>query len=82
VWSNVVKLAQALYREAPGLEPYRPAQRTPVSTFFLAGSYTRQDDIDSMEGATMSGRLAAAAILDQPVALATNAAAAAATAAA
>jgi zeta-carotene desaturase len=76
VWSNVVKLAQSLYREAPGMEPYRPDQRTPVSNFFLAGSYTRQDYIDSMEGATMSGRLAAAAILDQPVALATNAAAA------
>jgi zeta-carotene desaturase len=70
VWSNVVKLAQSLYREAPGMEPFRPAQRTPVPNFFLAGSYTRQDYIDSMEGATMSGRLAAAAILDQPVVLA------------
>jgi zeta-carotene desaturase len=74
VWSNVVKLAQSLYREAPGMEPYRPDQRTPVANFFLAGSYTRQDYIDSMEGATMSGRLAAAAILDRPVALATCAA--------
>ncbi|MEB3266676.1 MAG: 9,9'-di-cis-zeta-carotene desaturase [Cyanobacteriota bacterium] len=74
VWSNVVKLAQSLYREAPGMEPFRPTQVTPVSNFFLAGSYTRQDYIDSMEGATMSGRLAAAAILGQPVELATNAA--------
>jgi len=74
VWSNVVKLAQSLYREAPGMEPYRPDQRTPVANFFLAGSYTRQDYIDSMEGATMSGHLAAAAILDRPVSLATNAA--------
>ena len=74
VWSNVVKLAQSLYREAPGMEPYRPDQRTPVTNFFLAGSYTRQDYIDSMEGATMSGRLAAAAILGHPAALATNAA--------
>jgi zeta-carotene desaturase len=74
VWSNVVKLAQSLYREAPGMEPYRPSQRTPVSNFFLAGSYTRQDYIDSMEGATMSGHLAAAAMLDRPVQLATNAA--------
>ena len=73
-WSNVVKLAQSLYREAPGMEPYRPEQRTPIRNFFLAGSYTRQDYIDSMEGATMSGHLAAAAILDQPVKLATNAA--------
>ncbi|QNG28213.1 9,9'-di-cis-zeta-carotene desaturase [Synechococcus sp. HK01-R] len=71
-WSNVVKLAQSLYREAPGMDPYRPDQRTPVSNFFLAGSYTRQDYIDSMEGATMSGHLAAAAILDRPAALATN----------
>ncbi|MEB3307695.1 MAG: 9,9'-di-cis-zeta-carotene desaturase [Cyanobacteriota bacterium] len=72
VWSNVVKLAQSLYREAPGMEPYRPEQRTPVSNFFLAGSYTRQDYIDSMEGATMSGRLAAAAILGRTAALASN----------
>jgi zeta-carotene desaturase len=70
VWSNVVKLAQSLYREAPGMEPYRPDQRTPVPNFYLAGSYTRQDYIDSMEGATMSGRMAAAAILDRPVSLA------------
>ena len=76
VWSHVVKLAQSLYREAPGMEPFRPDQRTPVANFFLAGSYTRQDYIDSMEGATMSGRLAAAAILNRPVVLATNAAAA------
>ncbi|MCP9775302.1 9,9'-di-cis-zeta-carotene desaturase [Cyanobium sp. WAJ14-Wanaka] len=72
VWSNVVKLAQSLYREAPGMEPYRPDQRTPIPNFFLAGSYTKQDYIDSMEGATMSGRLAAAAILDRPVQLAAN----------
>jgi len=71
-WSNVVKLAQSLYREAPGMEPYRPDQRTPVANFFLAGSYTKQDYIDSMEGATMSGRLAAAAILGRQAALATN----------
>ena len=74
LWSNVVKLAQSLYREAPGMEPYRPQQATPIANFFLAGSYTRQDYIDSMEGATMSGRLAAAAILGRPVALASNAA--------
>ena len=43
--------------------PYRPDQRTPVTNFFMAGSYTKQDYIDSMEGATMSGRLAATAIL-------------------
>ena len=56
------------------MEPYRPEQRRPMNNFFLAGSYTRQDYIDSMEGATMSGHLAAAAILERPAQLATNAA--------
>ena len=65
VWSNVVKLTQSLYREAPGMEPFRPSQATPISNFFLAGSYTKQDYIDSMEGATMSGHLAASAILQK-----------------
>jgi zeta-carotene desaturase len=63
-WYSVVKLAQSLYREAPGMDPYRPNQKTPVSNFFLAGSYTQQDYIDSMEGATLSGRRAAKAILE------------------
>lgn len=65
-WYSVVKLAQSLYREAPGMEPYRPAQKTPIANFFLAGSYTSQDYIDSMEGATISGKQAAAAML-QPL---------------
>ncbi len=72
VWSNVVKLAQSLYREAPGMEPFRPAQLTPISNFFLAGSYTRQDYIDSMEGATMSGHLAANSILSKEAQLIDN----------
>ncbi len=63
-WYSVVKLAQSLYREAPGMDPYRPNQNTPISNFFLAGSYTQQDYIDSMEGATISGHQAAQAILE------------------
>jgi zeta-carotene desaturase len=62
-WSSVVKLAQSLYREKPGMDPFRPTQATPIQNFFLAGSYTAQDYIDSMEGATLSGKQAAAAIL-------------------
>ncbi|KAF3329542.1 Zeta-carotene desaturase [Carex littledalei] len=61
-WSSVVKIGQSLYREAPGTDPFRPDQKTPVKNFFLAGSYTKQDYIDSMEGATLSGRQAAAYI--------------------
>lgn len=63
-WYSVVKLAQSLYRESPGMDAYRPAQKTPVANFFLSGSYTQQDYIDSMEGATISGRQAAKAILE------------------
>ncbi|MEM9503681.1 MAG: 9,9'-di-cis-zeta-carotene desaturase [Cyanobacteria bacterium P01_E01_bin.43] len=64
-WHSVVKLAQSLYREAPGMDPFRPKQVTPVDNFFLAGSYTQQDYIDSMEGATLSGKQAAHAILER-----------------
>jgi len=64
-WYSVVKLAQSLYREAPGMDIYRPAQRTPIDNFFLTGSYTQQDYIDSMEGATLSGNQAAQAILEE-----------------
>ena len=63
IWSNVVKISHSLYREEPGMEIYRPEQSTPINNFFLAGSYTKQDYIDSMEGATMSGHLAASAII-------------------
>mmetsp|Transcript_3151 Transcript_3151/g.8525 ORF Transcript_3151/g.8525 Transcript_3151/m.8525 type:complete len:608 (-) Transcript_3151:1346-3169(-) len=58
-WSNVVKLGQSLYREAPGQDKYRPKQATPIPNFFLAGSYTYQDYLDSMEGATRSGLMVA-----------------------
>lgn len=64
-WYSVVKLAQSLYREAPGMDVYRPPQRTPIHNVFLAGSYTQQDYIDSMEGATLSGNQAAQAILEE-----------------
>jgi uncharacterized protein with NAD-binding domain and iron-sulfur cluster len=50
-------------REAPGLDRFRPDQQTPVVNMYLAGSYTAQDYIDSMEGATLSGRQAAYKIL-------------------
>lgn len=62
-WSNVVKLGQSLYREKPGQDKYRPKQATPVENFFLAGSYTYQDYLDSMEGATRSGLMVADEII-------------------
>ena len=72
LWSNVVQIPQSLYRESPGMDPFRPNQKTSISNFYLAGSYTKQDYIDSMEGATMSGHLAASAILNKEIKLAKN----------
>jgi len=68
-WSSVVKLGQSLYREKPGQDKFRPGQATPVDNFFLAGSYTYQDYIDSMEGATKSGIMAADEIISRAPAL-------------
>mmetsp|Transcript_1735 Transcript_1735/g.2290 ORF Transcript_1735/g.2290 Transcript_1735/m.2290 type:complete len:591 (+) Transcript_1735:52-1824(+) len=63
-WSHVVKLAESLYREAPGMDKNRPSQRTPIPNFYMAGSYTYQDYIDSMEGATKSALLCADVVLE------------------
>jgi zeta-carotene desaturase len=62
-WSSVTKLGQSLYREKPGQDKFRPTQATPVENFFLAGSYTYQDYLDSMEGATRSGLMVADEII-------------------
>ncbi|KAH9688139.1 Zeta-carotene desaturase /chromoplastic [Citrus sinensis] len=62
IWSFVVKIGQFLYHEGPGKDPFRPDQKTQVKNLFLAGSYTKQDYIDIMEGASLSGRQASAYI--------------------
>jgi len=63
IWSSVNKLGKSLYREKPGQDRLRPKQATPVENFFLAGSYTYQDYLDSMEGATRSGLMVADEII-------------------
>lgn len=62
-WASVNKLGQSLYREKPGQDKFRPTQATPIPNFFLAGSYTYQDYLDSMEGATRSGLMVADEII-------------------
>ena len=42
----------------------RPTQRTPIKNFYLAGDYTKQKYLASMEGAVYSGKLAAEAVTD------------------
>lgn len=47
----------------PGCEPCRPLQRSPIEGFYLAGDYTKQKYLASMEGAVLSGKLCAQAIV-------------------
>jgi 15-cis-phytoene desaturase len=42
----------------------RPTQRSPISNFYLAGDYTKQKYLASMEGAIFSGKLAAEALVE------------------
>ncbi|MEO1427886.1 MAG: 15-cis-phytoene desaturase [Cyanobacteria bacterium J06633_8] len=56
---HVVKTPRSVYRAIPGCQEYRPSQVTPISNFFLSGSYTMQPFLGSMEGAVLSGKLTA-----------------------
>jgi 15-cis-phytoene desaturase len=61
---KVVKTPLSVYKTVPGCEPCRPTQRTPVKNFYLAGDYTKQRYLASMEGAVYSGKLCAQAIAE------------------
>ena len=58
---HVVKTPRSVYKATPGRQAHRPSQTTPIANFYLAGSYTRQEYLGSMEGAVLSGKLAAQA---------------------
>ncbi|NTW10416.1 MAG: NAD(P)-binding protein [Chlorobiaceae bacterium] len=57
--STLVKIPQSVYKAVPDVDQYRPDQISPVGNFFLAGDYTDQHYLASMEGAALSGKLAA-----------------------
>eukprot|EP00952_Eustigmatos_sp_NYUAD-ZCMA_P009022 37360-Eustigmatos_ZCMA.PRE.1 len=61
---EVVKTPRSVYTPLPGKEQFRPDQRTPVGNFYLAGDFTKQMYLGSMEGATFSGKLCAKAIAE------------------
>jgi zeta-carotene desaturase len=61
--SRVVKIPNSIYREVPGSDALRPTQRTPIRNLALAGDYTQQDYMASMEGAVRSGHRAAQALI-------------------
>ncbi len=59
---KVVKTPLSVYKAVPGCQKLRPSQDTPISNFFLAGDYTMQRYLASMEGAVLSGKLCATAV--------------------
>ncbi|MEM9215889.1 MAG: 15-cis-phytoene desaturase [Cyanobacteria bacterium P01_F01_bin.150] len=59
---KVVKTPRSVYTATPGCQQHRPSQETPIANFFLAGDYTMQRYLASMEGAVLSGKLTAQAI--------------------
>nr|UQV25521.1 15-cis-phytoene desaturase [Heracleum moellendorffii] len=60
---HVVKTPRSVYKTIPDCEPCRPLQKSPIEGFYLAGDYTKQRYLASMEGAVLSGKLCAQAIL-------------------
>ena len=60
--SKVVKTPLSVYKTVPNCQPLRPTQKTPVPNFFMAGDYTLQRYLASMEGAVLSGKLCAEAV--------------------
>merc|ERR1719163_109935 len=61
----VVKVLRSVYAAIPGRNKYRPSQETPIDNFVMAGDWTSQKFLGSMEGAILGGKLAAEVIVDK-----------------
>ena len=62
--SHVVKTPRSVYKATPGRQACRPDQRTSIANFYLAGDFTLQKYLGSMEGAVLSGKQCATAIAE------------------
>ena len=56
--SSVVRVPRSVYSAVPGRNKFRPSQVTPIDNFVLAGDFTSQKFLGSMEGAVLAGKLA------------------------
>eukprot|EP00571_Detonula_confervacea_P009597 CAMPEP_0172316566 /NCGR_PEP_ID=MMETSP1058-20130122/28686_1 /TAXON_ID=83371 /ORGANISM="Detonula confervacea, Strain CCMP 353" /LENGTH=599 /DNA_ID=CAMNT_0013030905 /DNA_START=65 /DNA_END=1864 /DNA_ORIENTATION=+ len=65
VKSTVVRVPRSVYAATPGRNKYRPSQESPIGNFVMAGDYAAQKYLGSMEGAVLSGKLAAEVICDK-----------------
>jgi len=61
----VVKVPRSVYAAIPGRNKYRPSQESPISNLVLAGDWTSQKYLGSMEGAILGGKLAAEVVVDK-----------------
>jgi len=66
----VVRTPRSVYAAIPGRNKFRPQQRTPIPNFTLAGDWTSQKFLGSMEGAVLGGKLAAEVIIDKAMGIA------------
>jgi 15-cis-phytoene desaturase len=55
---TLVRIPNSVYQARPGVDKYRPDQATPVPNLFLAGDYTQQEFMASIEGAVRSAKRA------------------------
>lgn len=53
---HLVRIPNSVYQVRPGVDKYRPDQASPVPNLFLAGDYTQQEFLASIEGAIRSAR--------------------------
>jgi zeta-carotene desaturase len=61
--ATVVKEISATFSPRPGVDQWRPAQKTAIENLYFAGDWTRTGWPSTMEGAVRSGYLAAEALL-------------------
>jgi 15-cis-phytoene desaturase len=62
---SVVKVPRSVYAAIPGRNKYRPSQTTPIPHFTMAGDWTSQKFLGSMEGALLGGKLAAEVVANR-----------------
>ena len=61
---SLVKTPTSVYETLPGCENMRPTQKSPISNFIMSGDFSKQKYLASMEGAILSGQLAACTVTE------------------
>jgi len=62
---TLVRTPTSVYETLPGMEAARPTQKSPIHNFYCAGDFSLQKYLASMEGAILSGLLAARTLADE-----------------